>query len=105
MNLNRKQADDTTLRDHLESVYRQTDIMDPQLVPVECPSCILYLWEYFCELSGGRQMSEAGPGPISYREIKAWSDMTGNALAPWEVETVKRIDAVYLKLAYAQRKK
>ena len=97
--MNARQKDGATLRDHLEIVYRQTGKMPAQLEPVEVPQAILYLWGWFCELSNARQYGEFGPMPISFSEIKAWSDLTHSDPAAWEVATLKEIDRVYLSEA------
>ena len=61
--LNARQKDGSTLRENLESVYRQTGNMPKQLEPVEMPECLHYLWAWFCELSGGRGYAEFGALP------------------------------------------
>lgn len=38
----------------------------------------------------------SGPLPISYTEIKAWSELTGAQPSPWEVMAVKRLDQIYI---------
>lgn len=40
----------------------------------------------------------SGPNPITYQEIKAWCELTGVVLSPWEVNAIKRLDAVYMKV-------
>lgn len=97
------QKDGATFRDHLQAAARQGNEPE-QLKPVECPDCILYLWEWFCGLSGARQMSEFGPGSLSYQEIMAWTNLTGKEIESWEVNALKMIDAVYLKQAYKKGK-
>lgn len=37
-----------------------------------------------------------GPLPISYQDIRAWSDVTGRWLAPWELDVVLRLDRTWL---------
>jgi len=94
--LNKRQKDGASLRDHLESVRRQTGQTPPQLEPVEAPESILYLWQYFCDLAGGRDYGEAGPKPIFWGDIKAWSELTRTNLAAWEVDVLKALDRIYL---------
>ncbi len=65
---------------------------------------MLYLWEWFCRLSGARQITEFGPGALSYQEIMAWTKLTGTEIESWEVEALKMIDAVYLKQAFKKGK-
>jgi len=49
-------------------------------------------------LNNTRGQGFSGPLPISYQEIDAWQRMTQNTLLPWEIEAVKRLDAVYLRV-------
>ena len=94
--LNARQKDGSTLRENLESVYRQTGNMPKQLEPVEMPDCLHYLWSWFCELSGGRGYAEFGALPLTYSEIKAWAELTKTEPTAWEIEALKRIDRAYL---------
>ena len=57
-----------------------------------------YIWEYFLELSSTRPQGYKGPLPITYQEIKAWKELTNHILSPWEVEVIKRLDQIYVKV-------
>jgi len=48
------------------------------------------------ELTGSRDYSEAGPLPLKFSEIQAWSNLTGYDLARWEVDAIKAIDHSFL---------
>jgi hypothetical protein len=68
-----------------------------QLEPVEIPYCVTYLWEWFNEVSGGRNYAGMGqPLPISYTELKAWAELTGTEPTIWEISALKAIDRVFL---------
>jgi hypothetical protein len=67
-----------------------------QLEEIELPYCVTYLWGWFCELSGGRDYGEAGPKPLSYREIQSWSELTKTDPTAWEVQAIKAIDRVFI---------
>lgn len=73
--------------------------MPEELQQKELPECLFYLWQWFIELSNGRQYGEFGPMPLSYTEIQAWAALTGNTPTAWEVETLKRIDVAFLQEA------
>ena len=88
----------------MEIAYRQTGNMPEQLQPVDVPDCMLYLWTWFCELSEGRQITEFGPGPLTYSEIMAWAILTKTDLEAWEVDVLKRIDTMYIKQAMSRSK-
>ena len=62
------------------------------------PQEMEYVWSVFLSLNEGRGAGYSGPLPINYQEIKAWVEVTGNALTPFEIEAVKRLDRVYIKV-------
>jgi hypothetical protein len=70
--------------------------MPEQLKPLDAPYEILYLWQWFCELSNSRQYSEIGAMPLSYSEIKAWAELTHSEPTAWEVDCLKQIDRIYM---------
>lgn len=60
------------------------------------PHVVVYLWRIFRRLSNRRGGTGAGPAPISWEAIRAFQHLTGTALAPWEVEIIEELDAIYL---------
>jgi len=48
-----------------------------------CPPELLYLWEWFKELDNG--------DPLTFSELKAWSEMTHRRLRDWEVTTLVKL--------------
>ena len=67
-----------------------------KLTPIKYDECLQYIWGWFCDLSGGRGYSETGPGPLTYTEIKAWSELTKQKPEAWEIKTLKRIDRIFI---------
>jgi len=57
-----------------------------------------FLWNYFLELSSTRPYGHSGPLPITYQEILAWRELSQNVLTSWEVDVIKRLDRIYLKV-------
>lgn len=55
-----------------------------------------HLFDWFLELSAARGAGMSGPLGISYSELLAWSRLTGRRPAPWEVEILRALDAVFL---------
>jgi len=94
--LNKRQKDGSTLRENLESAYRQTRVQPVELEPIDIPYGTQYLWTYFCELSNGRGYSETGPSALTFTEILAWSQLTKSDPTAWEVEAIKAIDRAFL---------
>lgn len=91
----------TTERDHLEQVAKQ---LGKELQEVEqanadaiFPDVASHIWTTFLQLHEGRTYGMSGPNPISYDIIKAWCDLTGITLTPWEIETVKSLDNLWIK--------
>lgn len=39
-----------------------------------------------------------GPSPITFPDIAAWCQLHRRRLTPWEVDTIKDLDAVYLRV-------
>ena len=67
-----------------------------KLTPIDYNECLQYIWSWFCDLSGGRGYSESGPGPLTYTEIKAWSELTRQEPEAWEIKTLKKIDRIFI---------
>lgn len=94
-----------TRRQHLEK-FKETlrkrgkteEELDKQfveLVPPEVPHCADYLLLIYYELASCRQFSAMGnPLPISYMELKAYSELTDENLDPFEVKVLRMMDSV-----------
>jgi len=85
-------------REHLKQVEKQTGKTPLQLIAPEFPMEIEHVWAYFLELSSTRPIGYSGPLPITYQEIAAWKELTDTPLSPWEVEAIKRLDRIYVKV-------
>jgi hypothetical protein len=84
-------------REHLQQVERQSGLTPLALEGPQFPELLEYVWTAFLLLNHTRGQGFNGPVPISYQEIDAWQRMTQNTLLPWEIEAVKRLDAVFLR--------
>jgi hypothetical protein len=80
--------------------FEVTDDSDPGIPPPGFD----YIWTVFLDLSAARQVG-FGPCPIAYRDILAWSQLTGVKLKTWEVEFISRLDSLWLKVISEQLKK
>jgi len=91
----------TTERDHLEQVAKQLGKQVEEIEQANAdaifPDAASHIWSTFIELHDGRTYGMSGPNPISYDIIKAWCDLSGISLSPWEVELVKALDSIWLK--------
>jgi hypothetical protein len=63
------------------------------------------VWEWYVALSNTRGSSGFGPNPIGWRDIEAWSAVTGIHPAPFEVECLMEIECAYLEAITNGRKK
>lgn len=77
--------------------------MPPELDVPQLPECAEHAWRVFLRLSATRQNGMAA-NPISYQEMLAYSRMTGDTLAAWEVEAINGIDGAYLASVYDEQK-
>lgn len=55
-----------------------------------------HLWEWFWRLSGRRVQGMDGPLALTYPEIRAWSEMTGEIVLREEVAVILSMDDGYL---------
>jgi hypothetical protein len=105
-----RQPDGASLREHLESAWRQKNFA-PEAMPQklrlpDIPAAVAHLWDWFCELSGARTGSSGGPNPIQFSEIEAWARLTGRALAPRDVQAIALLDqAFFAELAEQDRRR
>lgn len=49
---------------------------------------IAYLWRWFNEVIAGVPSSGMGPQVMTWSDIRAWSDLTGEVLEPWEARAL-----------------
>lgn len=98
-----RRKDGTTRREALEKARKQLkqakadcSSVDEQLKPVEVPYCFNRLLSTFWFINTGRSEGVNGFLPISFSEIKAFCELTDEPLTPWEVETLKVMDRVFL---------
>ncbi|MDO8742040.1 MAG: hypothetical protein Q7J45_00685 [bacterium] len=74
---------------------RENDVVMAVKLRTVCPEETEYLWEIWQELSLARNPGKA----ISFTEIKAWSDLTGIVLNPFEIGLVRQVDVEFLHQA------
>jgi hypothetical protein len=59
-----------------------------------------HVWEWFIEINaaatGGGGM---GPVTISWVDLKAWADMTGEQPEPWEVRLILQLSNLQARIA------
>lgn len=60
---------------------------------VKVPELCWYLWEWFFEISGTRRSRTER---ISYSDLKAWSDLSGNDINSFEFECLTAMDRAFV---------
>ena len=97
LSLQEKQGDGLSLRDHLESVERQTGITPDQLKPLPFPEALEYIWRDFLELNDARTSNGYTLNPISYSELDAWNRLTNKQATTQDIGVIKMLDTVFLR--------
>lgn len=95
--LSAPQDDGLSLIEHLRAVERQTGkvhslIANGPALPRGCSQ----LWADFIELHGSRGSTGFGAARITFADLKAWQDVRGVRLDPWELDTIRAVDDLWL---------
>lgn len=104
--MGRPRKDGRTLREHLESVARQTGFAPAALESdAQLPNEVDYLWFWFCRLSGRRQAGMA-LCPISWPQIESFFRLMEIVPDEWELTALELLDNAWLEaVANEQAKK
>jgi hypothetical protein len=81
-------------------VGKAKEELDKQFAELESPKVspgAKYLINMFRELSSTRQSGMNGMFPITYLEMRAYSELTDYELEPWEVEVIKNMDSAFME--------
>lgn len=84
---------DQSIYEHLLQAERATGKWQEALHPEPPPEVLAHVWDWFLELHLARV-----DGPITYPDIAEWSRLTGRAVEPWEVDLLKQMDGLYLRM-------
>lgn len=88
----------TTLRSHLEHIYKQTGKKVGELARErEIPLALLYLWNWFWDLRASCGFEATY---MKYSEILAWEQLTGIKLHQWELDVMKAMDRAFVEVKY-----
>lgn len=60
------------------------------------PPLLVYVWEWFCELSAARGSNGFGANPISWAEIDAWAQRMRRNPSVFELELLQALDAAFV---------
>jgi hypothetical protein len=68
---------------------------EAELAVPSLPMALAYLWHAYRRLRR-RKGSGFGPGPIEWPDIDAFLRLSGETLAPWEIEVIEELDDAFL---------
>lgn len=90
MELNKRpKGSNSSLRSHLEQVYKQTGVKPKQLAEQpEKPEELEYLYNWFLELVRFHV-------PLTYAELESWSRLTKVDLKSWETHVLINLEQIY----------
>ena len=78
------QVEESTGREHVPETY----------IPFEAE----HLWNWFWQLSNARGSSGfGGASPLCFTEIRAWIEVTGLTVRPWEIDAIRAMDGAYMQ--------
>lgn len=70
--------------------------MPAELDLPELPDTGAGLYAAWRELAAARAGSGFGPQPLDWAALSAWQALMGLSMSPWEIETVRAMDAAAL---------
>jgi len=57
---------------------------------------LVYVWEWYVALANARGDSGGGPQPLGWRDLDAWSNLTGARPSPFELQCLMELDVAWL---------
>jgi len=79
-------------------VEKQLGRTPASLIGPEFPELLSHLWMMFIDLSNSR----SDRIPLTYTEIKAYKDLTETPLSAKDIEVIKELDALWLKVMHSE---
>lgn len=75
------------------------DQMPELLIPVDCPQCVFYLWEYWLDMNQrGRTSNGFNYNPITNLEVESWARRRRITLLPFENLLLDALESVFLRI-------
>ena len=84
------------LKEELEQIEKMSNIRDPRLDELDPPEEAELVFRLYWERFRGN--------PITYSEIKAYQEVTGIRLEPWEIDLLFKIHVTVSQYEYSQAK-
>jgi hypothetical protein len=89
-------------------VAQQTGEIPQELLKAQetpCPDALAHVWLMFLDLHAARSSNGFGANPISFSELRAWSDMNELAVTPYEIGALRQLDGAWMAAQAKQAKK
>ena len=97
--MNKVRKDGSTLRKHLESIWRQTGRKPKELKNlIELPQSCYLVWKYFLDLNNARGSNGFSVNPISYTDIMNYFFLMDVSPNPEEVDLIRQFDNKYMEV-------
>ena len=94
-----------SIREQLESVWRQTGVKPPELADlVELPKSLMHLWKIFSILSDQRSTDFGKPNPLQVPDILACAAVYNIELEDWEFELIIAFDKLKMNQIHSEIK-
>lgn len=84
------------MRQHLLAAWKATGERPPQLDTPQAPLGQRHLLAWFYDMACARQMGYSEPCSLSWVEMRAWAELQGLMLEPWQVQILRRLDQMWL---------
>lgn len=68
------------------------------------PEIVRDVWEWYWDLRAATEAGFAGPQPVKYSEVKAWSDLMKIPICPEQVRYLRIMDSEYLNISAKENK-
>ena len=84
----------------LIEIRQQTGVEAPELSRLPpLPFELEYLWKRYVDLDKKRQVGMA-VNALTWSDIRAYCELMGVKMRPWEIETIVAIDDAYMDVRY-----
>lgn len=61
----------------------------------ELPLEAMHVWNWYREIEGSRSSNGYGPNPLSFYDIRAWSELSGQAIRASEFRLIVMLDQLW----------
>lgn len=76
-----------TKRQHRAQIIKTLKRVPEGMESPECPEEVYHLWNMYHQIGN--------ISPLTYTELKNWSELTAHPLAPYEAEMMIALDRIY----------